>query len=446
MDDLVLTLSSGSSTSSRSSSPWPTDDENDNGAACTAPVPTQCAPMVVTLGPAREVHVVGTDADADADADANTNTNTNTNTSTDVTAPRLSAREELLQLDPDFAEPDRSVVPRDPGAFTAEERAQMTPEERRESRKIINLRLALETRLPRPQGVTPVRIGLLGNTSAGKSCLVSTFVRRGAFASTPETLGMGFVPCEVVLGGRKVLVQFHDLGGRREYAPLMPMTVVDADAVFYVVDLTDTASINALKVWYRQGVLFGRRPTVLVGTKYDLFVQRDRAFREKIVEGTTRYARAMHAPLFFTSALTNTNITELLRVVLSMLLHIACPVTEESDPAMPIRLFKPPFCPEVPTAPPEPVTAPAAPTPPPPPQEEAKPNYDDDFCFDDNAGDTLVLKPRGQHQQEPATAPEVPTLPQDAVPNYDDDFCFDGSAGDNTLVLKPRTHLQEKTG
>lgn len=390
MDELAVTLScsSGSSSlsSSRSSSPRLAEDEADGGAAVDRTAVFQQAvgaSLVQNRGHAREEHAAcGAACDA-ARADGRP----------------LGAREELLLLDPDFAEPDRSAVPRDPGAFTAEERARMTPEERRESRKIINLRLALRAPLPRPQGVTCVRIGLLGSTGAGKSCLVSTFVHGGAFASTPETLGMGFVPREVVLGGRKLLVLFSDLGGRREYAPLLPTAVTDADAVFYVVDLTDTASINALKTWYRQGVLFGSPTTVLVGTKYDLFAQRARSYRERVAAATTRFARAMHAPLFFTSALTNTNITELLRVVLSMLLNIPCPVPEETDPARPLRRFKPPFCPEAPTTPhtPEPTAAPA-----PPPAPAEKPNYDSDFCFDGSAGGTLNLKPRtlGQQQQQ----------------------------------------------
>ena len=414
-DELVVALSSGSS---RSSSPWPSEDEADAGAAAAAAAGAGRtaayqqivgAPMVLTLGPAREVRGAPAADGWDAEGEG---------------APRLSVREELL-LDPDFAEPDRSAPPRDPGAFTAEERERMTAEERRESRKVINLRLQLCEPLPRAREATRVRIGLLGNMFAGKSCLVDTFVHGGAFTSTPPTLGMGFITREVVLASRRVAVTFYDLGGRREDAPLLPMTVFGASAVLYVVDLTDVASINALKDWYRQGKLLGPRLNVLVGTKYDLFADHDPGFRQKIVAGTTSFARAMHAPLFFTSAYTNTNITELFRVVLSIALGIECALPEITDPNEPLRRFRPPFCPEGPLDPEEPPRP--APAPKPEQTPQPVPVYDSDFCFGDSTDS--ILQPRTSQQ-----APQP-------VPVYDSDFCF----GDDTdSKLQPRTRQHEE--
>ena len=247
-------------------------------------------------------------------------------------------------MDPDFnPETPRPNPPADPVELTEEEK-----------KEVEELRKELEKPAPKLEGYMPVRIGLLGNSGAGKTCLVDTFVHNGEFSPTPETLGMGFMVRDVVVENKKIFMTFYDLGGRKEFVPLLPMTVVGAAAVLYVFDLENVATINAIKNWYRQGKLVGPQLNVLVGTKLDLFVQHSYSFQSKVTEGCKAFARAMHAPLFFTCSLYNSNIVELFKVILSMFLGIEPTLPENDEVGEPIRLFRPPYCPEKPVVlPPE---------------------------------------------------------------------------------------------
>jgi len=271
-------------------------------------------PMTLMVGPSKSVHVQLR--------------------SVPEGAPPLTLKEELM-MDPDFD----PTTPRVVHDFSELE---LSEEDKKEVDK---LKEELQKPAPNLVGYLPVRIGLLGNTFTGKSSLVDTFVHNGEFSPTPETLGMGFIVRDVVLNNKNILMTFYDLGGRKEYVPLLPMTVVGAAAVIYVFDLENVATINAIKNWYRQGKLIGPQLNVLVGTKFDLFIQHSMAFQKNVTEGTKAFARAMHAPLFFTSAMYNANVFEVFKVVLSMLLGLECNIPEISEVGQPIRLFHPPYCP-----------------------------------------------------------------------------------------------------
>ena len=258
-------------------------------------------------------------------------------------APPMSLQEELM-MDPDF-EP---MTPKTKHDYNDDD---LTEEEKKE---VADLEAELAKPISVLEGYLQIRIGLLGNSSTGKSSLIDSFVRNGECSMTQETLGMGFVVRDVVVNNKNVLITFYDLGGRKEYVPLLPMTVVGAAAVLYVFDLENVASINAIKNWYRQGRLVGPQLNVLVGTKYDLFIQHSSAYQKNVTDGAKSFARAMHAPLFFTSAAFNANVLEVFRVILSMLFGSDCGLPEITEVGEPIRLFRPPFCPVVPVAlPPE---------------------------------------------------------------------------------------------
>jgi len=57
------------------------------------------------------------------------------------------------------------------------------------------------------------------------------------------------------------------------------------------------------------------------------------------------FAKAMHAPLIFTSSTYNINVSEVFKIAISMLLGGECNISEMKEIGEPIRLFKPPFCP-----------------------------------------------------------------------------------------------------
>ena len=64
----------------------------------------------------------------------------------------------------------------------------------------------------------------------------------------------------------------------------------------------------------------------LVGTKYDLFVELSQKEQASITKQARKFAKAMKAPLIFSSASHSININKIFKIILSRVFNLKCTI------------------------------------------------------------------------------------------------------------------------
>lgn len=80
----------------------------------------------------------------------------------------------------------------------------------------------------------------------------------------------------------------------------------------------------------------------LVGTKYDLFTTLPPEEMEDIDKQARKYAKAMKAPLIFSSASHSINVQKMFKIVLSKVFDLKSTVAEITAIGEPLLIFTPP--------------------------------------------------------------------------------------------------------
>lgn len=154
------------------------------------------------------------------------------------------------------------------------------------------------------------KLVLLGDSSVGKSCLVTQFVR-GEFHDFQEpTIGAAFLTATIPLDDSSqssVRLEIWDTAGQERYRSLAPMYYRGAAAAVVVFDLTSQESFAGAKSWVKELQRRGDANVViaLAGNKVDVetrTVEREEA---------TAFAEENGIIYMETSAKTAQNVREL---------------------------------------------------------------------------------------------------------------------------------------
>lgn len=95
--------------------------------------------------------------------------------------------------------------------------------------------------------------------------------------------GVNFMEKTISIRNTEITFSIWDLGGQREFVNMLPLVCNDAVAILFMFDLTRKSTLNSIKEWYRQGRGFNKTAIpLLVGTKYDQFVNFPREDQEEI--------------------------------------------------------------------------------------------------------------------------------------------------------------------
>ena len=122
------------------------------------------------------------------------------------------------------------------------------------------------------------------------------------------------------------IVQYRDLGGQREFISMLPLVCNDAVATLSCLTC-QKASLKSVKEWYRQVRGMNKNSfAFLVGTKYDLFVELSQKEQASITKQARKFAKAMKAPLIFSSASHSININKIFKIILSRVFNLKCTI------------------------------------------------------------------------------------------------------------------------
>lgn len=141
----------------------------------------------------------------------------------------------------------------------------------------------------------------------------------------------------VELKNTSVNFSIWDLGGQQEFLHMLPLVCNEAIALLFLFDLSRKSTLSSVREWYRQARLINKTAIpLLVGTKYDVFMQSSESDRDETIKQARKYAAAMKAPLVFCSASQGINVQKIFKIILSKTFDVPCQVGKLSASNEPI--------------------------------------------------------------------------------------------------------------
>lgn len=170
-----------------------------------------------------------------------------------------------------------------------------------------------------------IKIAIVGDPQGGKSSLVRRFCDDRFSEEYIQTTGVNFVEKRIRLGANAsdVVFTLNDLGSDASSADFLPLVCDDATAIVFAFDLTRKQSLLSVKESYRKVRTLNKKAIVLlVGCKFDLFLDLEAEDQEEITSLARRFARAMKAPLVFTSSSHSINVQKVFKILFGCVFSI----------------------------------------------------------------------------------------------------------------------------
>ena len=164
------------------------------------------------------------------------------------------------------------------------------------------------------------KVVFLGETSVGKSSIVTRFTRDEFFDFQEPTIGAAFQTKNIQIDNCNVIMEFWDTAGQERYRSLAPMYYRGASVAFIVYDITNPDTLNNAIYWINQIKNKGERNCIIVllGNKIDLSERR-------IERETALNVSEMNNTMFSeVSAKTGSNINDIMIQVAKKLALIPC--------------------------------------------------------------------------------------------------------------------------
>ncbi|KAJ1448042.1 P-loop containing nucleoside triphosphate hydrolase protein [Pelagophyceae sp. CCMP2097] len=185
-----------------------------------------------------------------------------------------------------------------------------------------------------------VKVGMVGDAQVGKTTLMVKYVENRLDEDYIQTLGVNFMEKSITLRNTEVTFSIWDLGGHREFLSMLPLVCNDTAAILFMFDLSRKATLTSVKEWYRQArTLNTTAYALLVGTKYDMFAKLPAEEREDIDRQARKFAKAMKAPVVFTSAHHSINVQKMFKVILSRVFDLRCTLEQLAAVGEPLLIF-----------------------------------------------------------------------------------------------------------
>jgi small GTP-binding protein len=152
------------------------------------------------------------------------------------------------------------------------------------------------------------KIVILGETSVGKTSIITRSTIDDFFEFQEPTVGAAFQTQSINLDDRIVKMQFWDTAGQERYRSFAPLYYRGAKAAIIVYDITNIDTLNNAKYWIDVLINDGEPGCIifLLGNKCDL------SNREVEYEEVATFAKANNIVFSEVSARTGYNITNIM--------------------------------------------------------------------------------------------------------------------------------------
>ncbi|KAH7581199.1 Ras family [Nakaseomyces glabratus] len=195
--------------------------------------------------------------------------------------------------------------------------------------------------LPSVRNQVDIQVGLIGDAQVGKTSLMVKYVQNIFDEEYTQTLGVNFLKRKVSIRSTDIVFSLMDLGGQREFINMLPIATLGSSVIILLFDLTRPETLNSIKEWYRQALgLNDSAIPILVGTKYDLFIDLEEEYQEKVSKTSMKYAQVMDAPLIFCSTAKSINVQKIFKVALAKIFDLTLTIPEINEIGDPLLIYK----------------------------------------------------------------------------------------------------------
>ncbi|KAL6840737.1 hypothetical protein ACP4OV_029601 [Aristida adscensionis] len=173
------------------------------------------------------------------------------------------------------------------------------------------------------EDVVSLKVSLLGDCQIGKTSFMVKYVGNEDEQNGLQMTGLNLMDKTLAVQGARIAYSIWDVAGDNQCADHVPIACKDAVAILYMFDLTSRCTLNNVIDWYERARKWNKTAIpILIGTKFDDFVQLPLELQWAIASQARAYARAMKATLFFSSAMHNINVNKIFKFITAKLFNL----------------------------------------------------------------------------------------------------------------------------
>ncbi|XP_022850322.1 septum-promoting GTP-binding protein 1-like [Olea europaea var. sylvestris] len=169
-----------------------------------------------------------------------------------------------------------------------------------------------------------LKISLLGDGQIGKTSFLTKYAGREKGLKEFAMTGMNQVDKTLCVKGAHISYSIWEVGGNVSTADdNIPAACKDSVAMLFMFDLTSRCTLNSVIPWFQQARQWNQTAIpVIIGTKFDDFVQLPIDLQWTIASQARAYAKALNATLFFSSATYNINVNKIFKFITAKLFNL----------------------------------------------------------------------------------------------------------------------------
>ncbi|KAJ9561082.1 hypothetical protein OSB04_006242 [Centaurea solstitialis] len=173
-----------------------------------------------------------------------------------------------------------------------------------------------------------LKISLLGDQHIGKTSFLAKYVGKEKNEEELEGRGINQMDKTLCVRGARIAYSIWEVGGDAFYPDgdlktSIPAACKDSVAILFMFDLTSRCTLNSVINWHQQARYHNQMAIpVMVGSKFDEFVQLPLDLQWTIANQARAYAKAINATLFFSSASYNINVNKIFKFVTAKLFDL----------------------------------------------------------------------------------------------------------------------------
>ncbi|XVF85655.1 hypothetical protein PTKIN_Ptkin17bG0134100 [Pterospermum kingtungense] len=173
--------------------------------------------------------------------------------------------------------------------------------------------------------LVPLKISLLGDPETGKTSFMMKYIG-DAEKDEQEDIqekGLNLMDKTFFVRGARIFYSIWEVDGVDKSQDHIPLACKDSVAILFMFDLTSRCTLNNVISWYREARKWNQTAIpILIGTKFDDFIQLPIDLQWTIASQARAYAKALNATLFFSSATYNINVNKIFKFITAKLFDL----------------------------------------------------------------------------------------------------------------------------
>ncbi|KAK8493533.1 hypothetical protein V6N13_029574 [Hibiscus sabdariffa] len=172
--------------------------------------------------------------------------------------------------------------------------------------------------------LVPLKISLLGDPQIGKTSFLAKYIGDEKDGEEDNQLkGLNLMDKTFVVEGATIFYSIWEVDGAEKSENHIPLACQDSAAILFMFDLTSRCTLNNVISWYQEARKWNQTAIpILIGTKFDDFIQLPIDLQYAIASQARAYAKAINATLFFSSAAYNINVNKIFKFITAKLFDL----------------------------------------------------------------------------------------------------------------------------